>query len=231
MNKAVTFSPLNLCTPLNTFALVHLNRKYYMNPALLAVCSPVIANKLQSDPSLRELELPPVKGPMQDLVSILFGQKCRISAANCRFLNYMGKFLEIEPLVDATAGILQGYNSLSDVIKFAESLLAAGLNVESEADQVAENINLVKDFTMLSPELLTLVISSSRLKCPFEAFISKTLVPFIEQNPKWSPVIAGIDFRKLTDSARKKILCLPCVDLNLIRGFVTDALSYSPEDV
>ena len=226
MNRAVSFGPLHQCPALNTFRLIHRDIEYPMNPVLLSLASTVVANRLQTDPSFRSLVLPPLKGPIEDFITILFGEKCQITVTNCRFLNYMGKFLEVDPLVQATSVMLDNYNVLSDIVRFGNDLIEAGLDAENEVNQIAANIAAVKDLTDISPKMLKLVISSNYLKVDvYPVFINTRVLPLLQSNVQYLEIIQGIDFSRVHEGTRKKILGLPLVDLNKIKGFVLDVLS------
>ena len=226
MNKAVSFGPLNQCPALNTFRLIHRDVEYPVNPVLLSLASPVVANRLQVDPLCRSLVLPPLKGPIEDFIAILFGEKCQITVSNCRFLNYMGKFLEVDQLVQTTSIMLENYNVLSDIVRFGSDLIEAGLDAENEANQIAANIGAIKNLMDIEPKLLKLVLSSNYLKVDsYPVFINTRVLPLLSSNINYMDIVQGIDFSRVHEGTRKKILGLPTIDLNKIKGFVLDVLS------
>lgn len=170
-NRRLALNKLKNCSTFHDFIFVHRGVEYPVNYLLIAAVSPAINS------SMIRYELPPIEGPIQDFISLLYGQSVLITPLNCRFFNYLAKNLKIQALADQTYQLIQKTNTLDNVINFAEHLLACDLDASEEIDLIAYNFPKIIEnpfLHLISPKLLTEILRS-----PSFTMSSISLIKFI----------------------------------------------------
>lgn len=158
LEKMQALNNLRNCSTFHDFIFIHRGIRYPVNSLLVSTVSKVISQK-----SVSEFEIPPIDGPMEDFISLIYGQSVLITPINCRFFNCIARLLDIHDLVEKTNEIILKTNTLDNVINFAEQLLDCGLDASEEIDLIASNFTKIIENSFLkncSPRLLTNIIQS-----------------------------------------------------------------------
>jgi hypothetical protein len=228
MNPYADLSSLRLCSPLNSFTLVHRGVSYPVNPTLLSLASPKIARLLSAEPTLSAYALPPVAGPAHQFISLLFGEPIDITVVNCRFLAYLARDLEIATLERAALDIAAKSDTLPRVLEFAADLLAVGLPADAEIRQLAQNFKKVPPGSAARwpAAVLKAVLLSEFLEAEnYSQLVRTTVLPLIAQDcAKNGALLAFVRLAALDNDAFRAVVGSPYVDLNLVKAHAAEIL-------
>jgi hypothetical protein len=202
---------------------------FAVNPTLLSIASPKLSRMISVNPRLSEYALPPISGPIQDFISLLFGETVEITAANSRFLAYMAGHLEIESLQETARQIVKRSDTFERVALFASELISLGLSADAEVRQIAEGF--AREGTMARTvewpvNVLRGVLLSDVFKVEdYNAFVRKEVLPLIEKDPRNNDLVGCVRFGALEADTIRAIVGMPTVNLNVVRRTMAQILT------
>jgi len=164
--------------------LVHKGNEYMMNSMVLSSVSNMFRCRITSGFSGNRIDVPSLSGNFRELLGIFYGESITINADNCRFLNYMAVFFDIDSLKAKTQSIMVSTNTFSNIALHADNLLSIGEDPHEEIILLAQNIT--KNVTdpcikVLSSDLLMKVIRSNHLPA---IEIPQVINSIVEVDPK-----------------------------------------------
>lgn len=199
-----------------------------MNPLIFSIVSPKIARVLRDDPTCKSFEMPPIGGPIDDFIGLVYGRPMDVTATNCRFVYRMADVLEITKIKEACEPIVRKTSTSRNLLRFAEELISVGADCSDEIDQIAANIRELQSSVRINKwdvRILEKVLGSSYLSIPVKEFVKDVILPLVDEDKeKYSCLVKCINFKLLSDKERKEIIDKYIVDLNDIRGFATQVL-------
>ena len=193
---------------LHNFELIHGGNRYGIDKNLLTSVSPKFLRLILSQPSTTSLEIPNINGDLNEFIDILYGKEIRIHMHNCRFLNFMARFFEIEKLEKATTDIHNKTATVAELISYLDDLIANGQECDDIARRLAANIKIIENsesWKNASMALIEKVLSHMREK-DRNNFIHKT----VKENPERGSLV-----KLISCQAVRSILETPSVDLNM----------------
>ena len=185
MDKKAALLKLRYLSVFHDFAFTHRGIKYPVNTLLITAISPVISKLVFCDDPKYSMELPPLEGPIDEFIDLIYGGSVRIDQTNCRFFNYLAKILQITNLADRTEEIIQQTNTLDNVVRFAEQLLSCDLDATQEVNLIASNfLNIIENPYM---KLCSVRLVEEILKSPIFSYSGVPVIKFLTSQYKSDP--------------------------------------------
>lgn len=194
---------------LHNFELIHCGKSYGINRYLLSAVSPKFMRMILAEPGLASLNIPNIDGNLNEFVDILYGKQIRIHINNCRFLNFLARFFEIEKLEVATKEIYNKTATVAELISHLEDLVANAQECDDLAHRLAMNIDLIEKSDSWRNASVALV--EKVLKQLDENKRCDMICKMVSAEPmKWGPLL-----KLASRQVMKKIMSLPTADLNM----------------
>lgn len=185
MDKKEALLKLKNCSVFHDFTIYHRGIKYQVNSLLISTISPVVSKLIFSEEPCYFIELPPLEGPIDEFISLIYGADIRLDQNNARFFNYLAKELEIVQLIDSTEELIEKTNTLDNIVRFAEQLLSCNLDATNEIDLIAGNfMEIIENpyMKLCSAKLIEKVLKTPSFKYD-NIEVIKFLVSLISSNP------------------------------------------------
>ena len=202
--------------------LIHRDKEYPVNSFLLASVSKTFLDFILGNQSSPYFELPPIRGNLNEFISLFYGQKININKDNIYFLHYLSIFFKIDKLREEMENyIVRIPHKFSLLVRFTNQLFEDGVTCDFYLKKIIdrkEKILKYKKLHKLSCQFLTEVFSPL-IKTHQEVIF--TIFSLISQHQtKFNGLLNLIDLSNFTPLMSMQLLNSN-IDINQFKNYLS----------
>lgn len=206
--------------------LIHRDKEYPINSFLLASVSKTFFDFILGNQSSPYFELPPIRGNLNEFISLFYGQKININKDNMYFLHYLSIFFKINKLREEIDNyIVRIRHKFSLLVRFTNQLFEDGVTCDCYLKKILERKGKIlkyKKLHKLSCRFLTEVFSPL-IKTHQE--VISTIFSLIRQNQnKFNGLLNLIDMLNLTPIMLMQLLNSN-IDINQFKNYLIPCIN------